>query len=358
MRSPLVHLARSRLLAAGLAVAAVLVAALAPGVAPAARAMGPLPACRYDDILTVPRDYDDWSTTLVDTILRVPSTYVPPNLVSTEEAGLSGGGQVRDVAINDLTAMTAAAKANGTPIAVQSAYRSYAQQKTTFNYWVSVDGYKGALKVSARPGHSEHQLGLAIDFRSDAGGAPWEGTDWALSPAGAWMKANAWAYGWVMSYPKNDYAKVCYSYEPWHYRYVGRALAKLIHESKLTVREYLWRNFTTAEVTPASAPGASGAPVPSGSPTASLVPSEPPLATAEPSATPTGSPTVEPSADPSGPPAGSLAPVPTAVPAESSATFGDAGPAVLAMIGVALVALIGGWWAVRRGSREPRGNAR
>ena len=54
------------------------------------------------------------------------------------------------------------------------------------------------------------------------------------------MKANAWKYGWVMSYPKGSKATSCYDYEPWHYRYVGRKEASAIHASGLTLREWLW----------------------------------------------------------------------------------------------------------------------
>jgi len=349
MRSPLVRLSRARALAAVLALATVLAGALATGTAVPARAMGPLPACRYDDILTSPRTYADWSMTLVDTILRVPSTYAPPDLVATSEAGLAGGGQVRAVALADLTAMAAAAKAAGAPIAVQSAYRSYSQQKATFDHWVSVDGYKGALKVSARPGHSEHQLGLAIDFKSDAGGPPWEGTDWALSPAGAWMRANAWTYGWVLSYPKNDFSTVCYSYEPWHYRYVGRDLAALIHQSKLTVRAYLWANFTTAVVPPPSsgqsaAPGGTASPPPSPSPSLAPSPSptldvtEPPITAAP--ATPSPEPT--------------LGPIPTTPPLATPDAFGTTAPAILAGAVALILVVVGGWWLVGRSGRARR----
>jgi len=347
-RSPLAVLATSRAVRAAMALAVVLAVAVWTSATPAARAMGALPACRYDDILTTPRKYTAWSTTLVDTILRVPSTYAPPDLVSTSEAGLSGGGQVREVAIADLMAMADGAKAAGNPIAVQSAYRSFSQQKTTFDYWVSVDGYQGALKVSARPGHSEHQLGLAIDFRSDGGGPPWSGGDWALTPAGAWMKANAWTFGWVLSYPKDRFDTVCYSYEPWHYRYVGRDLAARIHASKLTVREYLWANFTTAAVPPPAsgnpAPGGSVAPsatpaaTPELTPEPTLVMSSPPLATAAPGVTPA----------PSATPAPNLAPTPT------SETSGAAGPAVVAVVLVALIGLLGGWWFLGRGGRARR----
>ena len=114
----------------------------------------------------------------------------------------------------------------------------------TFAYWVRVSGRAKALKASARPGHSEHQLGTTIDFRSASSTkAPWDYADWATTGPGAWMKANAWRYGFVMSYPKGESATTCYTYEPWHYRYVGRTLAERIHDSGLTVREYLWRHY-------------------------------------------------------------------------------------------------------------------
>jgi D-alanyl-D-alanine carboxypeptidase len=358
MSSPLIRFVRSRAVVATVALAAGLSVALGQAAAPVALAKGTLPGCRYDDILTGPRDYEDWSTTLVDTILRVPSTYVPPDLVSTALAGLGGGGTVRKVAIDDLQDMAGAASANDTPIAVQSGYRSYSQQKTTFNYWVSVDGYTSALKVSARPGHSEHQLGLAIDFKSQDGGPPWEGGDWALSPAGSWLATHAWTFGWVMSYPKNGYAKDCYGYEPWHYRYVGREMAERIHDSKLTVREYLWANFTTAVVPPkASGGGGSDAPGGSSTPSASLVASAPPLATLTPTEDPTLAPTIEPAGTPTAPGV-SPDPLASATPASSTSTFGDAGPAVIAMVVVALVALVGGWWIVRRNARSRRRRTR
>jgi D-alanyl-D-alanine carboxypeptidase len=344
-RTLLAVLATSRAVRAAMAIAVVLAVAVGTTAAPAARAMGDLPACRYDDILTAPRKYTAWSTTLVDTILRVPSTYAPPDLVSTAEAGLNGGGQVRKVAIADLTAMADAAKAAGNPIAVQSAYRSYSQQQTTFDYWVSVDGYQGALKVSARPGHSEHQLGLAIDFRSEGGGPPWAGSDWGLTPAGGWMQANAWTFGWVLSYPKNRFDTVCYRYEPWHYRYVGRDLAALIHESGLTVREYLWANFTTALVPPPTG----GSPAPGGS-APSAAPSATPELTPEPSLVPSSSPLASPS--PAVTPAPPATP-PNPVPTPTSETSGSAGPAVVAAVLVALIGLLAGWWFL-----GPRGRSR
>ena len=66
-----------------------------------------------------------------------------------------------------------------------------------------------------------------VDFRRYGGSAPWNYSDWGTTKAGAWLKANAWKYGFIMSYPKGKTAVTCYQYEPWHYRYVGRARARL-----------------------------------------------------------------------------------------------------------------------------------
>jgi LAS superfamily LD-carboxypeptidase LdcB len=303
-------------------------------------ALGPLPACRYDDILTSPRGYGDWAETLVDTILRVPRSYVPPDLVSVSQAGIGGSGQVRAIAIPDLTAMTAAAKANGTPIAVQSAYRSYTTQIATFQYWVNLSGYKQALLYSARPGHSEHQLGLAIDFKSAAGGPPWSGTDWGTSPAGSWMKAHAWEYGFIQSYPKGKVRKTCYDYESWHFRYVGVSEAAAIHASGLTLREYLWAHYTTAVVPPAptTRPSTPSVAVSSAVPsaTASLVPSD------EPSVAVPGEP-ASPDATAVASDEASASPPPDATPPPTSPVGAAAGIDAVAWIAAAglLVALVG-----------------
>jgi D-alanyl-D-alanine carboxypeptidase len=199
-----------------------------------------LPACTYADVLTRPWTPATGDRALVDTELRLPRAYAPSDLVSVTRAGLTGRGQVRRSAINDLTAMARAARAAGARLAVQSAYRSYATQVATFNHWVSVDGYSRARRASARPGHSEHQLGTAIDFKSYGGGAPWSSADWGRTKAGTWLRTNAWEYGFVMSYPKAKRSLTCYTYEPWHFRYVGRAVAKSIHDSGETLREWLW----------------------------------------------------------------------------------------------------------------------
>ena len=201
---------------------------------------GGLPPCTYADVLTPHHGLGEWPITLLDTIYQLPSAYAPGDLVDSSAAGLNGGYAVRSVMLNDLAAMAADARAAGAPIQLVSGYRSYTQQKATFDHWVSVGGYDQALRTSARPGHSEHQLGTAIDVTSEGGAAPWNYADWAATPAGAWMAANAWRYGFVMSYPRGSFDVTCYSYEPWHYRYVGRDLAAGVAADGRVLRQILW----------------------------------------------------------------------------------------------------------------------
>ena len=299
------------------------------------QAVGPLPKCRLDDIMTVPREYDSWSTTLVDWLLTVGRSYKPPDLVPVSEAGIAGPGRIRAVAIEDLRALAQAAAANGTPISVNSPYRSYREQVASFNGWVGVDGYEDAITYSQRPGHSEHQLGLTIDFQTLNGGSALQG-DWATTPAGSWMQENAWRYGWLMSYPLGDNGELfnqrtCFHYEPWHYRYLGREIARKVHRSGLTIREYLWKHYTLVDPRTGEA---LATPTPSPSPT----PISTPQVTAIPSPTASSSPVATATASPSTPPASSDDPV-------------GIDPILLGAIAMGAVALAAiAFAAVRRGS--------
>ncbi len=301
---------------------------------PTVEAVGRLPECRLANVKTVPRNYDDWSVTLVDWLLRVPRSYVPPDLVPVSEAGIAGPGLIRAVAIDDLRAMARAAARNGTPIEVNSPYRSYRDQVASFNGWVGVDGYDDAITYSQRPGHSEHQLGLTIDFKSLGGPSALPG-DWMTTPTGRWMYDNAWKFGWVLSYPRGQDGAIfsdatCFHYEPWHYRYLGRDIARKVHRSGLTIREYLWKHYTQLDTNldPVATPTPSPTPTPTPSLSASATVS--PAATASPIQTTSAQPEVVP-------------------PAPDGRT--GIAPPLLVAIGLGLVALLAFVvFAVRRGS--------
>jgi D-alanyl-D-alanine carboxypeptidase len=334
-----------RALAAAPLLAAVLLAAPASSPPPAV-AVGPLPECRLDDILTEPRGYDDWQHIQVDWILSLGSGYKPPDLVSIYNAGVTGGGLIRKVAFDDLKAMADAARTAGLPLGNVSAYRGYKQQVKLFNGYAGYNSRKGtyrsfdsAVTFSARPGHSEHQTGLTIDFAA-AGSTKFVNE---ATATGKWLAKHGWEYGWLMSYPKGKTDVTCYRYEPWHYRYVGRDLAKTIHESGLTIREYLWANFTQVD------PACVALPPPP------LVTPGVPRSCAFADATPTtgpasGAPSHAPTKAPS-----SLAPS-TAEPASALPTEprapqnarADVGPAAIVVVGAAVILVVIGIVALRR----------
>jgi zinc D-Ala-D-Ala carboxypeptidase len=215
--------------------------------APVAANIGAPPAVRTStggiivkDVLTEHRSYSEWHLSLVDPIFMVSSSYAPGDLTWVGNAGIAGGGYVRRLALADLRALDHAARAAGIRLRVVSAYRSYSTQKATFKYWVEESGYGEAVRYSARAGHSEHQLGTTLDFGFVNGADPWNYADFATTKAGAWLTANAWKYGWVMSYPKGAESLTGYGYEPWHYRYFGRTLAAQQRASGAVPRYWLW----------------------------------------------------------------------------------------------------------------------
>jgi D-alanyl-D-alanine carboxypeptidase len=201
--------------------------------------MPQLPACRYADEPAAHTAYHDWQRTIVDTMSRLPKVYAPPDLVAVSRAGLSGGGSIRRIAIADLRALAKAGRTAGVRLAVESAYRGEARQRSTFAGWVRTSGEAEAKRFSARAGHSEHQLGTAIDFKAAGGGSPWTQA-FARSRHALWLAANAWRFGWIQSYPMGAEAQTCYGDEAWHYRYVGRDVAAEVHASGMTLRGWLW----------------------------------------------------------------------------------------------------------------------
>ena len=215
-------------------------AASRPPASPSATAQ-PLPACSYADLPAEATGYDDWRLTLVDTAYRLPAGYTPPDLVDIGSLAVGSSRQLRSFVVADLNAMGQAASDAGAPFAVQSAFRSEDYQAGVFASMVVSRGTSQALSLSARPGHSEHELGTTIDLTDAPGQPAWQGDDWGKSPAGAWLAENSWQYGFINSYPRDSSpSRTCYAYEPWHYRYFGKETAAAIHDSGLSAREYLW----------------------------------------------------------------------------------------------------------------------
>ena len=129
---------------------------------------------------------------------------------------------------------------NNTPVYGQSAYRSYETQKAIYNDTLKNNGRAIADTDTARPGHSEHQTGLTIDVSSTKNGnmLNFENTE-----SFKWMQNNAYKYGFILRYPKGKEKIHGYTYESWHYRYVGKKVAKDMHDNynDLTFDEYYYK---------------------------------------------------------------------------------------------------------------------
>jgi len=148
----------------------------------------------------------------------LPSTYSPGGLTSET--------------YNAFIQMQGAASAEGIYIYVRSGFRSYNDQAWIYNGYVSTDGQESADTYSARPGHSEHQTGMAIDVNNTE-------NSFAYSAEGIWLKEHCYEYGFIIRYPENKENITGYQYEPWHIRYVGKWVASAIKESGQCLEEYL-----------------------------------------------------------------------------------------------------------------------
>lgn len=166
---------------------------------------------------------------IVNKFYSLDKTFVPTNLVYV--SANYGYGYVNKTLYENFKLMADDARSNGLNIYIASGYRSYDYQNVLYNQYVSRDGKENADTYSARPGHSEHQTGLAIDLNdiSDAFGNTKEFK---------WLSENAYKYGFILRYPKDYINLTGYVYEPWHYRYVGSDVAKYIYENNITFDEY------------------------------------------------------------------------------------------------------------------------
>lgn len=127
----------------------------------------------------------------------------------------------------------------GLELQVQSSYRSYSTQVSVYQGWVNSLGQEAADLTSARPGHSEHQTGLAVDVNA----LPDQGCAlepcWGNLPHAQWIKDNAWRFGFIVRYPDGMTPITGYEYEPYHLRYVGPEIAQDMHDRGIsTLEEY------------------------------------------------------------------------------------------------------------------------
>jgi D-alanyl-D-alanine carboxypeptidase len=169
---------------------------------------------------------------------------------SVELVELPGGHLVDYRIVDDVLEMLESAANQGMELVIVSAFRSYEEQQGIFDnvayLWFSggytfYEAFVATQRTVALPGHSEHQLGLALDIVSAHNQVLDESQ--SLTLEGQWLRENSWRYGFVLRYLEDKTHITGVFYEPWHFRYVGREAAQYMWENNLVLEEYLLERY-------------------------------------------------------------------------------------------------------------------
>ncbi len=190
---------------------------------------------QFEDRRDSPNKYTN--TVLVNKLNYLGDDYVPKNLEEiNSKYAVSSGKYLEKEAKDAFEELSEAARKENYKIIAASTYRSYNYQKNLYNNYVNQDGTLKADTYSARPGYSEHQTGYAVDVSNGTSYVTFGNTK-----EFTWMKENAYKYGFILRYTKENEFITGYMDEPWHYRYVGKEIAKYIQEHPMTYEEYYIR---------------------------------------------------------------------------------------------------------------------
>ncbi|NLA32380.1 MAG: M15 family metallopeptidase [Mollicutes bacterium] len=165
--------------------------------------------------------------TLVNKAYVLDKSFVPNDLVNFESKSISKR------VVEPLKEMFEYAKEAGYHLCTISSYRSYNTQTSLFYGYIKRDGRAHAERYSAKPGHSEHQLGLATDLCTTNGKRIT-----VDSPVYPWLENNAHKFGFIIRFPKGKTGITGYNFEPWHVRYIGKEHATKVKELDITYDEY------------------------------------------------------------------------------------------------------------------------
>lgn len=186
----------------------------------------------YDFYTNVKDAPDKKNLILINKYYKLSEDFIP-NLVNVEKGYATYNAQMDEEAYTYFKQMVDAAASANIKLYSVSAYRTYETQNSYYTSYAKRDGKEAADKFSARPGYSEHQTGLATDINTASSNAHFEDTK-----EYAWLAENAHLYGFILRYPKGKEYLTGYKYEPWHYRYVGKEVASIIHKIGITFEEY------------------------------------------------------------------------------------------------------------------------
>ncbi len=171
---------------------------------------------------------------LVNKYNSLPDNFEAKNITKFSSDYSYNGQKMEKTAAENIMALINDARKKGYTLLIVSGYRTEEYQRNLYENSINQNGKEHADKYSARPGHSEHQTGLAVDISNKAGVLDgfeqYDVYDWVIE--------NAHKYGFIERYPKGKEFITGYSYEPWHYRFVGVEAATVIHDENITLEEY------------------------------------------------------------------------------------------------------------------------
>lgn len=186
----------------------------------------------YED--TKPTDTSKGILMLVNKYHYLSENFVPENITDISVMYAYDDNQATEEAYEAYKSMWYAAKNEGLLLITNSTYRDYESQDIVYTSYKYSQGQEWADGVAARPGYSEHQTGLAFDILTNG----YNMDDFETSDEFKWLNKNAHKYGFILRYPKGKEHITGYSYESWHYRYVGVKVATEVHEKDITYDEY------------------------------------------------------------------------------------------------------------------------
>jgi D-alanyl-D-alanine carboxypeptidase len=169
----------------------------------------------------------------------VPKSLIKPALSSPRTNNPYGLVLAKPAAEAYVALAAAAKKARAGDIFMQSAYRSYNYQVSIHRSAVARLGLKAGEALAARPGHSEHQTGLAVDVAAVGQGCVIQ-VCFSTTRAGRYLAKYAYKYGFIIRYPSGRTPTTGYQFEPWHLRFVGVGLATEMHNTDVAVLEDFW----------------------------------------------------------------------------------------------------------------------
>ena len=188
----------------------------------------------YDKDVIKKTNLKDGNLMLVNKYNYLGKDYVPNDLVDVSITYGYGENKIKKEVYDNFLNMWNDAKRENLSLIITSAYRDYDYQKSLWDNYANQKGDKWADSVAARAGFSEHQTGLTLDIVTYGSSMDnFENTN-----EFKWLSENAYKYGFILRYPKDKEKITGYAYESWHYRYVGKDVAKKIHDKKITYDEY------------------------------------------------------------------------------------------------------------------------